>query len=504
MRQDVNVALTPSWAPVTINSEPPGADVVVDGRNLGTTPAVLELTAGDREIVVSRAGYNPWRREIRVVADEPQELPPAVLTLADGRIEVATTPNDASVNVNGEYRGRTPIELRLPPNVEYRVTVQKPGYETVTRELRPSPGSRQALAFELEPQLGAVVVASEPAGAEVFINEERAGVTPLEVDLMAVDQSIAVRLSGFAEARQSITPRPGYPQRLEFALERLDEATGSGYPRTITASSGLNFRLVPAGGLMMGAPRGQGRLNETQRQVEISRAFYVGVTEVTNAQYRAFKPNHDSGTFGGMTLNDDDQPVVNLRWAEAVEYANWLSIQDRLQPVYVEENGQWVPAQPIRNGYRLLTEAEWAWAARAAGRDGAEPLVYAWGDELPPPDRSDNLADLTAADIMQPTLVFYTDGFPVSSPVATFAPNAMGLYDIGGNVSEWVQDIYDPLPEPPTEVQVDPLGPATGRLHVVRGPNWHSATERELRLSYRDYEDDIRETIGFRLARNLE
>ena len=91
----------------------------------------------------------------------------------------------------------------------------------------------------------------------------------------------------------------------------------------------------------------------------------------------------------------DDQPVVNVSWADVAQYLNWLSIKDGLQPVYEDRGGGFVPVQPLRNGYRLPTDAEWEWAARFAGQTAG--LLYPWGDAMPPPDRVGNYADVTAS-----------------------------------------------------------------------------------------------------------
>jgi formylglycine-generating enzyme required for sulfatase activity len=250
--------------------------------------------------------------------------------------------------------------------------------------------------------------------------------------------------------------------------------------------------------------REQGRRsNEVLRRVKLSRAFYLGVREVSNAEFREFKAEHDSGEFAGLTLNDDDQPVVRVTWQDAAAFLNWLSIRDGLQPVYEERRGEWVPVRPLRNGYRLPTEAVWAWAARFAERAAA--LVFPWGMELPPTDdRFGNLADVSAADVLPNTLVTYNDGQPVAAPSGSYAADAVGVFDLGGNVAEWMQDYYEIVVDPGTEQVVDPLGPDAGRFHVVRGPSWRSATITDLRLAYRDYSADAREDLGFRIARNLE
>jgi len=181
---------------------------------------------------------------------------------------------------------------------------------------------------------------------------------------------------------------------------------------------------------------------------------------------------------------------------------NWLSIKDGLQPVYEERQGAWAAVRPVRNGYRLPTEAEWEWAARFAGQESG--FLYPWGAQLPPPDRSGNYADVTAAKILPTTLVTYTDCHPVSAPSGTFAAIAFGIHDLGGNVAEWVQDFYAIDAVDATERADDPLGPDVGRFHGVRGASWRSATVTDLRVAARNYAADARDDLGFRVARNLQ
>src|SRR5690606_7770047 len=353
-------------------------------------------------------------------------------------------------------------------------------------------------------QFGEIDVASEPPQAEIWVDGRREAVTPATLRLTALPHTIEVRHDGYAPRSQEITPRPGFAQALEFTLEPLDDTSGSGYPRTIRTSLGQELRLVPAGQFTMGSSRRDTarRSNETLRRVKLSRAFYIGVREVTNAEFRKFRAEHDSGEFAGHSLNGDDQPVVNVSFNDVARFLNWLSINDGLQPVYEERNGNMEPVRPLRNGYRLPTEAEWAWAARFAERETA--LNYPWGADLPPPDRSGNFADVSAANVLRTTLLTYNDGFPVSAPVGSFAADALGLFDIGGNVAEWTQDYYEVVTEGSTEQAVDPLGPERGSFRVIRGASWRSATQTELRMAFRDYSGQPRDDLGFRIARNLE
>lgn len=503
-RETVAVELTPDWGVVSLRSDPPGATVLVDGVEAGVTPAEVEMASGQREVELRLAGYNAWSGKLQIVANQPQQLPDVKLAVADGRIDVASVPGDASVSVNGEFRGRTPLALRLPPGRTHRLSLSKPGYETATRELSVAADSGRRLEIELAAQYGDIEVTSTPANVEIWVDGERVGTTPATLKLTAVPHTIELRQSGFALERAELTPRPGFPQRLERTLTALDTSSGGGFANVQRTSAGHELKLIPAGQFTMGSSRREvgRRSNEALKPVRLTRAFYLSAREVTNAEFRAFKPSHDSGDFDGESLNGDAQPVVNVTWEDVAQYLNWLSVKDGLQPVYEERGNGWVAVRPLRNGYRLPSEAEWEWAARFAGQTAA--LLYPWGEAMPPPDRSGNYADVKAASVLPTTLVTYDDGHAVSAPVGTYAPNAFGVYDLGGNVAEWVQDIYvaDAIE---TTVRVDdPLGPESGRLHVVRGASWRSATIADLRLAARGSGFEPRPDLGFRIARNLQ
>jgi hypothetical protein len=112
-RQALATALTPDWAIVSISTAPAGATVLVDGQEAGLTPADVEIASGDHDIELRLTGYNAWASKVLVAANQPQQLPEVRLTQADGRLEIASIPSEANVSVNGEFRGRTPLSLRL-------------------------------------------------------------------------------------------------------------------------------------------------------------------------------------------------------------------------------------------------------------------------------------------------------------------------------------------------------------------------------------------------------
>jgi len=289
----------------------------------------------------------------------------------------------------------------------------------------------------------------------------------------------------------------------------------------VIAPSGEVFRdcpdcpemtLIPAGAFTMGTTEAQkeqlqaaGLWNEEYFAVELPArevsvpAFALARTEVTIAQFQAFieaTGYRPSGVCWGLQQGDygfrerinwrhtgyeqgPDHPVVCVTWWDAQAYARWLS---------------------LRTGetYRLPTEAEWEYAARAGTQ-----THYFWGDNPDAGCAYMNGADETALRTFpNAAVVDCDDGALYTAPVASYQPNAFGLSDMTGNVFEWVQDChgdYDPE-------RADSAAVVTGNctFRVVRGGSW-SLRPVYLRSAYRDRgAPTLRvNSFGFRLARTL-
>ena len=125
------------------------------------------------------------------------------------------------------------------------------------------------------------------------------------------------------------------------------------------------------------------------------------------------------------------------------------------------------------------------------------------GKSAPPPDDAGNFADITAQSYLGEIMFNYDDGYLGTAPVATFNPNQYAIHDMAGNVSEWVHDYYGALGSI-GGVEVDPLGPLAGQFHTIRGSSWAHGSITELRLSFRDFGEEPRDDLGFRVARYLE
>ncbi|MCK6573451.1 formylglycine-generating enzyme family protein, partial [Myxococcota bacterium] len=229
------------------------------------------------------------------------------------------------------------------------------------------------------------------------------------------------------------------------------------------------YVTIPTGEFTMGSPSGEkGRDgDETPHRVRITRGFYLKATEVTQGEWESVMGSNPSGfTDCGKTC-----PVENVSWNDAVSYLNKLSDREGLGRCY-DASGAFVGLSC--KGYRLPTEAEWEYAARA-GTTGARH------------------GDLDA--------VAWYDGNSGSTthPVGKKRSNAWGLYDMLGNVSEWTNDRYGDYAD---GTGTDPVGPASGEIRVRRGGSWVNNAQGVRAALRRGSTPDYRSgSLGFRPLR---
>ncbi|MEX2489110.1 MAG: PEGA domain-containing protein [Pseudomonadales bacterium] len=504
MRQEqrLELELEPAWAEVTLKSSPEGATVSIDGKERGETPVTLEILQGEHQVEVRNSGYKVWQSQVNVTAGEDKELPLVELVKADGRVSVTTDPPGANVTIGGRYRGQSPLEVSLAPGETYQVLLSTSGYREVERTLEVNPDEDVQLNVKLSPVLGEVRIEVQPSGGTLYVNGEAMGEPSQKLTLPAREHEIRIEKPGYATHTQTITPQPGITRQLMITLLTEAEAEIARIPETVTTPLGQELKLVIPDKLTMGAGRREPgrRSNEIIREVELTRPYYLGVHEVTNKEFTQFDPDHKPGFLGRALLNRDERPVVNVSWQDAVEFCNWLSEKQGLPKAYKRVGGEWQLVEPVNTGYRLPTEAEWAWAGRFAGGDN--PTLFPWGETLPPPEEAGNFADESAEGMVPYYLKGYNDNFRGPSPVGSFPPNELGLHDLAGNAAEWVHDYYSI--DRPRETLVDPTGPETGNYHVIRGSSYMHGRFGELRWTFRDYGDKPRPDVGFRIARYVE
>ena len=499
-RQQVRAELKPEWGWVQLTTTPGGAEVRLSDRVLGRTSGRLRVPRGDQLLTLKLSGYKARQQHVVVAPGSTQQLPPMVLERADGLVEVRSHPADAAVSVDGQYRGQSPVELALAPGRSYVIALLKPGYRPTQRSVVPQPNGDALLDVTLPLEVGQLVVNVAPADAELIIDGKTRGNSQQTVILDARPHKVEIRKAGFVGYREQITPRAGFPQEIRVTLITTERARRTSTAKRLVTATGQRLRLIYPGTFAMGSlPREPGhRPNEALHQVTLTRPYYLGVLEVSNAEFRKFQRDHDSSKFQTVDLNEGSLPAVNLSWFEAASYCNWLSAQERLLPFYDVSNGVVTGYDPQSTGYRLPTEAEWEYAAR---HTDTTLLRFPWGAVLPPPDRQGNYADRAASSLLGRYIIGYTDGYVGPAPVGRFPANTFGLRDLGGNVAEWINDFYAPAAG---AAVTDPMGPDKGNYFVIKGASWMSASTTDLRLALRDYAEQGRPDVGFRVARFAE
>ena len=500
--QTLDISLMPAWARLQVDSNPTGAEVLVDGEAVGTTPLDTEIIQGRRSIEYSLAGFKPVHRDTTVVAGVPMLLDTITLVPNDGSLVLTSRPAGATVTVDGVFQGSTPLTMVLMSAVNHQIHLNKPGYLTSKKTLSLQADQEQHLEVKLTAEYGVIFASSKPADASLMLDGKPAGRGTQRLKLTTRRHQLVFSKPGYLPQTINITPRTDTSQNVEVTLKTEQQAKEEARPAVLRTGSGQQMHLLePAGPFKMGASRREAgrRANENQRLIGITKPYYLASREVSNAEYRLFDSSHRSGSSEGVSLDTDKLPVVNVSWDDAARYCNWLSKRDKLPAAYIKKGSHMVMVPTATGGYRLPTEAEWAYAARITGRN--TPARYPWGEGYPPTTTAGNFADAQISDTLANVVTGYNDGYRGPAPVGSFPAQAPGIHDLGGNVAEWINDYYAVYPGQAERLSQDPTGPANGDHHVVRGSSWRDGSITELRLSYRDYSRGPRDNLGFRIAR---
>ena len=493
--------------------------VVTDGNGLaGTFSSGVEVTPGSEPIVSSLTCTATGPRSFRMVAAfsdvdgdietvewrsnakslHPDETTSAATTEVELTASRATAWASVSVVDAEENRATKVCTVDLEQSPSKKVEIDSATAAACGREAPWRACYHRATAKSGELVEFAISMPREPAGSwhgAWCVKEERQGLCPGQHDrLSRVDKRFAddaplaflarppegaETFWVVAEVRECDEAPCTWPEGFtEVEFHHIEVTVGDG-PVEPGSIPGTRFRdcaecpemvVIPAGSFMMGSPEseeGHRRFEAPVHRVTIAKPFAVGVYEVTFAEWDAC---HRAGL---CSHNPDDlgrgrgrQPVTHVIWGGAQEYVRWLS----------QETGQ---------RYRLLSESEWEYVARAGTR-----TRYWWGDEV-----GRNRANCVGCGSR-----WDNEG---PAPVGSFSANGFGLHDVHGNVWEWVEDSWhDSYRGAPTD------GSAWTRdssRRVIRGGSWTNpplALRSAVRNHY--YSNSGRDALGFRVARSLD
>jgi formylglycine-generating enzyme required for sulfatase activity len=488
------IELSPVQGEMEILSVPAGMPVTIDGESRGVTPLQGPYEGGKYAIEIVTADFETVSDQIEITNTAPSATRNYQLAPKKAYLDFDLAPVGGDLILNGlkvEQASPVAIDAGVPNTVAY----YKRGYFPESRDVMLAPAETKTISFDLRAETGKVEISSTPA-SDVFIGGKRIGKTPLSISLPALTQKVTLSRKGYRSVTKTITPSSTKTTKVTASLVDEESARLAEAKQRYKNSLGIEFKLFIPSEFNMGAARhekGQ-RANEFERHVVLKKPFYIGTTEVTVQQYSQFRKPPGLASSG-------NHPVTSISWLEAAEFCNWLSSREKLSGFYVIRNGELVGINTAANGYRLPSEAEWEWLARKAGRK--IQTKFTWGDDLVIPRGTGNIADETAKNLVNIYVPNYNDGYAKLAPVGSFKTDLAGLYDMTGNVSEWVHDYYSLVPPKGKTREIDPLGDKSGSNHVIKGSNWRSGTLTELRASFREGATSGRDDTGFRVARYL-
>jgi len=453
-------AQTPLPGELRVFSMPTGAGVRVNGTVAGTTPATIKDQPSEQalRLEVFLGGYRRVEQAVTLKPKEVRTLNVGTLMAESGSLELHLTNAevrmaDLAIRIDGRGVDVRPAVAAAPFRVaglevgSRTVEIVHPDYEPWRQAVTVRDQEMTAVNVELKPKPGTVACETTPAGARVVINGgERHNITliddrtqaerltPLRVALPPGEYTLRFELKGYKAAARTVSVAANRTVEVSASLEK-QVLPGPSQGQTWTVRDlNLEMAYIRPGTFTMGSPASEsGRSSDEgpQTQVTLTEGYWLGKTEVTQAQWEALMESIPSKFMG------PDRPVEQVFWSDAMEFCRKLTERER-------------SAGRLPEGYEytLPTEAQWEYACRAGttGQYGGDG----------------NLDDMGW---------YRQNSGNTTHPVGQKQANAWGLYDMHGNVWEWCLDWYGNYPGGSVR---DPTGPASGTGRVGRGGGWGS------------------------------
>jgi len=479
---------------IAVLSEPGGSSVYLDGRLVGQTPFERKnLPAKSYKVRVTKEGCEDWEKEVDVEAEKKTEVY-AELKAKEGTLEIQSTPPGAKVWLNGKEMGATPLSLSVKVG-NYLVRVFREGYE-VHEEWVQAAAGRKAVTVSLKRILGDLTVQADPPGAIIYLDGKVAGTGKFEgkgltpkvyrvrvvregyedwerdvlveegkkVELLTVLRARAKEAAKPAPPAEPAKPREPQEKKVEREIKRTDlpEFWKDSY-------TGMEFVLVQGGCFEMGNPFAEGEEDEKPPHEVCVDDFYLAKYETSQDEFKKTMGYNPSSFPAGPTIAYKDYYGVGIKYP--AEGISWKDTQDFIKKF----------RQGRGKDFRLPTEAEWEYAARDGG------VKARW-------------AGANTEKEIDDCAWYSKNAKGTTNEVGKKKANNSGLFDMSGNVREWVEDWYekDYYKKSPKK---NPKGPSAGAVRVLRGGAWDSSAA-QLRVFKRFYappnESDSK--TGFRLA----
>ncbi len=473
-----------------ISSLPDGAQIMVNQKPIGKSPIDISLPGGKYDVQVALEDYQTVKDQLEITKRFLNPSRRYQLAYEQAMLDVRVSPKGGVLLVNNIKQ--SPGMIKTDAHVEQEIRYMKPGYSSFSQSVKPSSLTSNVIDITLVPLFGDLQVNTN-VPATVLLNGKRIRPNQVVKQIAALEHRLEVSAPGFRKQNVTLKINPNQLNKVKIELlSEYDARRKEGRPLFIT-ELGIKMRAFRADNFVMGSAQNEPgrRRNEHELTIGFDKPFMVAETEITQAQYARYL-NKSSNL---------DLPVSNVEYLDVIKFCNWLSAQEGLSPFYLFDGNRYIGADPDSKGYRLPTEAEWEWLAKKARR--AQSTIYVWGNQEKIPKDAGNFADQSRTGQQVILLDEYKDNHSGLAEVASYRVDRNGLYDLAGNVSEWVHDYYTSSIPDQSKTYTDYLGPSRGEAWVIKGGNFETGRLRELRAAYRDFSAQARPNLGFRIARYL-
>ncbi len=455
--------------PLTITSNPSGAEITIDGITRGTTPKSIFLFPGTYDLKLSLSSYLTVSETISISKDEQKNKFNYLLNKNSGSLRLLVIPTSATVKINREVVDASQT-LELSPGL-YQIEVESPNHYGIKTTLEIQRGDTKVEKISLVQKVGKLQFAITPPEADCILVEkgvEKYSWTGIKIlnNIGVGEYELIAKAKGFKTYKKKLMISENQTNSLEIQM-----IPGNDVPNDMV--------FVEGGTFTMGCTSEQLDCESDEKPVRkiTVASFYIGKYEVTQSWWESVMGGNPS-EFKGPNL-----PVEDVSWYEILEFCNRISEKEGLTKAY-KINGKTISCDFGASGYRLPTEAEWEFAARGGKRSTSKQ--YSGSDDI------------------SKVAWYWNNSGKETHEVGLLDPNELGIYDMSGNVWEFCWDWYS-SESYKYLISENPSGSDSGKQKVLRGGGGWDYDLNSCRVANRNkIEPEGRDNFyGFRVVRKV-